>query len=80
MVDYYDLKYRVEKWKSLSRVQLFVTPWTVQSTEFFTSWHKRSPKAQGGKGSGNWEAMLRERYENMLKKGSETVNRTDILQ
>ena len=23
------------KWKSLSRVQLFVTPWTVQSMEFF---------------------------------------------
>ena len=24
-----------EKWKSLSRVRLFVTPWTIQSMEFF---------------------------------------------
>ena len=25
---------RKEKWKSLSRVRLFVAPWTIQSTEF----------------------------------------------
>ena len=25
-----------EKWKSLSRVQLFATPWIIQSMEFST--------------------------------------------
>ena len=41
------------KWKSLSRVQLFVTPWTIQSMdflvshiagEFFTSWATREAR------------------------------------
>ena len=31
---YADLYVNVSKWKSLSHVQLFATPWTIQSVEF----------------------------------------------